>query len=159
MERDSRFQEGAILYFEPFIFPNGGKPKSKYFLVLKLINDFLLLASLPTSKDHIPEFIEKRHGWIERSDISFNCYYFDQSISICDNGFSFPVETYVYGFRLQTFNLNDLLLLDVTEKTAIEECGILTDSEHQALIRCLSNSPEVKRGYRKLLTEYYICGN
>lgn len=127
--------------------------------MLKFINDFLLLASLPTSKDHIPEFIEKRHGCIERSDISFNCYYFDPSISICDNGFSFPVETYVYGFSLQTFNLNDLLLLDVTEKNAIEECGILTDSEHQALIRCLSNSSEVKRGYRKLLTEYYICGN
>lgn len=153
MERDGRFQEGAILYFDPFIFPDGGKPKPKYFLVLKVLDDVCLLASLPTSKDHIPEYIEKRHGCIERSDISFNCYYFDPSVIICDNGFSFPVETYVYGFRLQTFKLNDLLLQEVTDETKIEECGILTDSEYQSLIRCLTSSPEVKRGYRKLLAE------
>jgi hypothetical protein len=151
MEPDCRFQQGAILYFDPFIFPDGGSPKPKYFLVLKHIDDTLLLASLPTSKDHIPEYIEKRHGCIERSDISFNCYYFDPSVVICDNGFSFPVETYVYGFRLQTFKLNYLLLQEVTDETKIEECGILNNSEYQALIRCLTNSPEVKRGYRKML--------
>ena len=153
MEPDSRFQQGAILYFDPFIFPDGGKPKPKYFLVLKRMDDALLLASLPTSKDHVPEFIEKQHGCIERPAISFSCYYFDPSVPIYDNGFSFPVETYVYGFRLQTFSLNDLLLQELTDKTAIEESGILTDSEYQALIRCLTNSPEVKRGYRKLLAE------
>ena len=151
MEPDSRFQQGGILYFDPFIFPDGGSPKPKYFLVLKHIDDTLLLASLPTSKDHIPEYIEKRHGCIERSDISFNCYYFDPSVVICDNGFSFPVETYVYGFRLQAFNLNNLLLQEVTNDTKIEVCGILTDDEYQAIIRCLTNSPEVKRGYRKML--------
>lgn len=151
MEPDCRFQQGAILYFDPFIFPDGGSPKPKYFLVLKRMDDALLLASLPTSKDHVPEYIEKRHGCIERSDISFNCYYFDPSVVICDNGFSFPVETYVYGFRLQTFKLNYLLLQEVTDETKIEECGILNNSEYQALIRCLTNSPEVKRGYRKML--------
>ena len=153
MEPDNRFRQGSILYFDPFIFPDGGSPKPKYFLVLKRMDDTLLLASLPTSKDHIPEYIEKRHGCIERSDIGFNCYYFDPSVVICDNGFSFPIETYVYGFRLQTFNLNDLLLQEVTDETTIEECGILTNNEYQALIRCLTNSPEVKRGYRKLLAE------
>ena len=151
MELENRFQQGAILYFDPFIFPDGGSPKPKYFLVLKHIDDTLLLASLPTSKDHVPEYIEKRHGCIERPDIGFNCYYFDPSVVIFDNGFSFPVETYVYGFRLQTFKLNDLLLQEVTDETKIEERGILTDIEYQALIRCLTNSPEVKRGYRKLL--------
>lgn len=151
MEPDHRFQQGTILYFDPFIFSDGGSPKPKYFLVLKHMDDTLLLASLPTSKDHVPEFIEKRHGCIERSDISFNCYYFDPSVVICDNGFSFPIETYVYGFRLRIFNLNDLLLQEMTDETAIEECGILTDSEYQALIRCLTNSLEVKRGFRKLL--------
>lgn len=151
MERDGSFCEGAILYFNPFIFPDGGKPKPKYFLVLKVMDDVCLLASLPTSKDHVPETIEKIHGCIEHPEINFNCYYFDPSVVICDNGFSFPSETYVYGFRLQTFNLNDLLLQEVTDETTIEECGILTDGEYQALIHCLTNSPEVKRGYRKLL--------
>ena len=151
MDSDNRFLQGAILYFDPFIFLDGGLPKPKYFLVLKRMDDTLLLASLHTSKDHVPEYIEKRQGCIERSDISFNCYYFDPAVAICDNGFSFPVETYVYGFRLQTFDLNDLLLQEVTDETTIEECGILTEDEYSAIIRCLSLSPAVKRSYRKLL--------
>lgn len=151
MEPDHRFQQGAILYFNPFIFPDGGSPKPKYFLILKRMDDSLLLASLPTSKDHVPEYIEKKHGCIEHTNIGFNCYYFDPCVAICDNGFSFPIDTYVYGFRLQTFYLNDLLLHEVTDETVITECGILTSNEYEAVIHCLVHSPEVKRGYRKLL--------
>ena len=153
MERDSRFQEGSILYFDPFIFPDGGTPKPKYFLVLKVLDDVCLLASLPTSKDFVPSTIEKIHGCIERPDISFNCYYFDPNVVICNNGFSFPIETYVYGYRLQTFNLNSLLLQEITDETVIDECGILAKDEYAAIIRCLSHSPAVKRAYRKVLTE------
>lgn len=153
MESDSRFQEGAILYFDPFIFSDGGKPKPKYFLVLKVLDNVCLLASLPTSKDFVPSTIEKIHGCIERLDINFNCYYFDPNVVICDNGFAFPVETYVYGYRLQTFKLDTLLLQEITHETNIEECGILTEDEYAAVIRCLSNSPAVKRAYRKVLSE------
>ncbi len=152
MERDCRFQEGAILYFDPFIFPDGGNPKPKYFLVLKVLDDVCILASLPTSKDFVPSTIEKIHGCIERPDINFNCYYFDPNVVICDNGFVFPTETYVYGYRLQTFKLDSLLLQEITDETIIEECGILAKDEYIAIIRCLSNSPAVKRNYRKILT-------
>lgn len=152
MEPESCFQQGAILYFDPFIFPDGGSPKPKYFLVLKRMDDTLLLASLPTSKDHVPETIEKIHGCIEHPEINFNCYYFDPSVVICDNGFSFPSETYVYGFRLQTFEINTLLLQKITDETVIEECGIMTEDEYIAIIKCLSSSPAVKRAYRKLLS-------
>ena len=48
------FKEGNILYFNPFYFENGNTPKPKYFLVLKEVDGQLLLASLPTSHDHIP---------------------------------------------------------------------------------------------------------
>ena len=153
MERDGRFQEGAILYFDPFIFPDGGKPKPKYFLVLKVLDDVCLLASLPTSKDFVPTTVEKIHGCIERPDINFNCYYFDPNIVICDNGFAFPIETYVYGYRLQTFKLDSLLLQEIADETVIEECGTLTEDEYAAIIQCLSHSPTVKRAYRKVLSE------
>ena len=153
MEHDNRFQEGSILYFAPFIFPDGGKPKPKYFLVLKVLDGVCLLASLPTSKDFVPSTVEKVHGCIERPDINFNCYYFDPNVVICDNGFAFPIETYVYGYRLQTFSLDSLLLQEITDETIIEECGILTEDEYAAVIRCLSNSPAVKRAYRKVLSE------
>lgn len=152
MERDSRFQEGSILYFDPFIFSDGGTPKPKYFLVLKVLDDVCLLASLPTSKDFVPSTIEKKHGCIERSDISFNCYYFDPNVVICDNGFAFPIETYVYGYRLQTFNLNILLLQEISDETVIDECGVLTTDEYTAIIKCLSASPAVKRNFRRILS-------
>lgn len=153
MECDVRFCEGAILYFDPFIFPDGGKPKPKYFHVLKVLDDISLLASLPTSKDFFPSTVEKEHGCIERPDINFNCYYFDPNVVICDNGFTFPRGTYVYGYRLQTFRLDTLLLQEITDETIIEECGVLTKDEYTAIIRCLSNSPAVKRAYRKVLSE------
>lgn len=152
MEHDSRFQEGAILYFDPFIFSDGGKPKPKYFLVLKVLDNVCLLASLPTSKDFVPSTIEKIHGCIERPDINFNCYYFDPNVVICDNGFAFPVETYVYGYRLQTFKLDTLLLQEITDKTVIDECGILITDEYTAIIKCLSASPTVKRNFRRILS-------
>lgn len=153
MECDVRFCEGAILYFDLFIFPDGGKPKPKYFLVLRVLDDISLLASLPTSKDFFPSTVEKVHGCIERPDINFNCYYFDPNVVICDNGFAFSIETYVYGYRLQTFRLDALLLQEITDETIIEECSILTEDEYAAIIRCLSHSPAVKRAYRKVLAE------
>lgn len=56
------FKEGNILYFEPFYFENGNTPKPKYFLVLKEVDNQLILASLPTSHDHIPSNMSKVHG-------------------------------------------------------------------------------------------------
>ncbi|MBO7576912.1 MAG: hypothetical protein J6T03_05530 [Bacteroidales bacterium] len=154
MIHDSRFCEGAILYFTPFIFPDGDRPKPKYFLVLKVLDDVCLLASLPTSKDFVPTTVEKNHGCIERPDINFNCYYFNPNVVICNNGFAFPIETYVYGYRLQTFRLESLLLQEIIDETVIEECGILTEDEYAAIIRCLSNSHAVKRAYRKMLAVF-----
>lgn len=35
MVANEQFEAGAILYFDPFIFQDGGTPKRKYFVVLK----------------------------------------------------------------------------------------------------------------------------
>lgn len=42
------YDEGTILYFTPFIFPDGGEPKPKYFIVICKVGDKFVLASLPT---------------------------------------------------------------------------------------------------------------
>lgn len=90
------FEEGNILYFKPFYFENGDTPKPKYFLVLRNMEEELVLASLPTSHDHIPSNMQKRHGCIDDSTINFNCYYFKEGkniafneVNICD--FCFPI--------------------------------------------------------------------
>mgnify|MGYP000762984021 CR=1 FL=1 len=48
------FKEGNLLKFSPFIFKNGACPKNKFFVVLKEAENAMILASLPTSKDHVP---------------------------------------------------------------------------------------------------------
>lgn len=53
------FEEGNLLLFHPFLFKNGAPSKDKFFLVLEKTDDDLLLASLPTSKDHVPSDVEK----------------------------------------------------------------------------------------------------
>ena len=151
MAIDQRFSEGSILYFSPFIFPDGGEPKPKYFLVLKHTEGTLLLASLPTSKDSIPTSLHKQHGCIDDININFNCYYFEPDVVICQNGFSFPLETYVYGFRLKEFDSDIFNQQEKTGQTIIIEEGILTNEEYKAVINCLSASKSVKRAYRRLL--------
>lgn len=47
------YPEGQLLRFTPFVFKNGAKPKPKYFIVLKHLDDRLMMASLPTSQVHM----------------------------------------------------------------------------------------------------------
>lgn len=93
------FEEGSVLYFRPFIFPDGGTPKQKYFLVPRVLEENILLASLPTSQDHIPAFVERRHGCIELPDINFNCYFFSAEKVV-----AFHPES---GNELVCYSLND----------------------------------------------------
>jgi hypothetical protein len=61
------FEPGNLLYFNPFIFPDGGDPKPKFFVVLGEVEETVLLASLPTSKDHIPSDVEVASGCLDAS--------------------------------------------------------------------------------------------
>lgn len=55
------FEEGNILYFDPFYFKNGNPAKRKYFLVLKVNETKTIIAVLPTRTASIPrsELIER----------------------------------------------------------------------------------------------------
>jgi hypothetical protein len=92
------YTPGNILYFKPFVFPNGSRPKNKYFIVLQSNRDNILIPSLPTSHDHIPNMIEKKHGCIDEPQYQVNCYYFQPGKIVTDNHFSFPFETFIYGY-------------------------------------------------------------
>lgn len=68
------FEEGNLLFFRPFLFKNG-EPQDKFFLVLKKLDGDILLASLPTSKDHVPSDLEVKHGCLNISERMFMCLY------------------------------------------------------------------------------------
>ncbi|MCQ2960546.1 MAG: hypothetical protein MJ198_10240 [Bacteroidales bacterium] len=74
-----------------------------------------------------------------------------QDYGVCSNGFSFPVETYLYGFRLQLLDLYTFIVQECNNETQIEVKGKLLEQEYDAIIYCLKNSPSVKRKYRDIL--------
>lgn len=150
------FEEGNILYFNPFYFENGNTPKPKYFLVLKNVEGNLVLASLPTSHDHIPGHIEKVHGCIDDDAINFNCYYFQEGKNIAYNeredcDFSFPRDTYVYGYRIAFFDLAKFEKQIASSETILTYKGKLYQKEMLCITECLRNSSSVRRMFRKLL--------
>lgn len=149
------FEEGAILYFNPFYFEDGTY-KPKYFLVLKRVEDKLVMASLPTSQDHVPEDKVKSHGCIDDRTINFNCYYFKGGRNIAHNDvsnqeFAFPKDTYVYGFRIAFFDLGLFGKQLANKETEVTVKGKLYQTEFDSLRDCLKHSVSVKRKFRHLL--------
>ena len=150
------FEEGNILYFKPFHFENGNAPKPKYFLVLRNMEEELVLASLPTSHDHIPSNMQKSHGCIDDNTINFNCYYFKEGKNIAYNennscDFCFPKDTYVYGYRIEIFDTEKFSEQIASSKTTVTFKGKLYIDEMEQLYKCLRNSSSVKRKFRRIL--------
>ncbi|WP_455587193.1 hypothetical protein [Bacteroides sp.] len=150
------FEEGSILYFEPFFFKDGSNPKPKYFLVIKNLQKELVLASLPTSKDSVPTNMEMRHGCMEIPEINFNCYLFKggQCVAMHPDKnikFAFPKNTFVYGFRIDLFDIDIFMQQIDHNRSMVELKGILYPDEHAAIIACLKASGSVKRRFKKLL--------
>ena len=139
------------MYFTPFYFPNGGKEKNKYFIVLAANQENTLIATLPTSKDHIPSKVEKIHGCIDLPGINFNCYYFEANKPITESGWGFPLETYVYGPQVAEFNKTNFENIYSVEEIDYEIIGKLIAIEFTAIINCIKNSRTVKRKIRRAL--------
>lgn len=145
------FEEGLIFYFNPFYFSDGGGSKPKYFIVLRIVNDKIVLATLPSSQDFVPSYSVIKHGCIDIPEACFNCYVFEASKPICENNWSFAKTTFVYGQQLDEYDAANLKDIYPVENMDYRIVGKLTDEEFKKLSKCLSESPNVKRKYRKML--------
>ena len=149
------FEIGNLLLFRPFLFKNGAIPKDKFFLVLENVDGELLLASLPTSKDHVPSDMEVKHGCLELSERFVNVFVFmsGEEILYKANGerFSFSKNTFVYGANLDVYNVSQFELQERLAQTTIELIGTLDVEIFNELKDCLANSKMVKNKYRKML--------
>jgi len=146
------FSEGQIIYFSPFYFKNGNTSKNKYFVVLKNIDDKIILASLPTRTNKIPSFINSAHGCINLDDRCFNCYLFEAGRPICDNGFCFDLHTFIYGSEVEDYELEILKSVYGIEGVDYEISGKLILKELTELRKCLMESASVKRKIKRLLS-------
>jgi hypothetical protein len=145
------YSPGNVLYFSNFIFPNGNPSKPKYFIILNSVGDEVVVASLPTSKDHIPSSLSKIHGCIHDDGMCVNCYYFEKDRLISECGtFGFPRDTYVYGEEVMDLAV-DKLNQDYTEGKDVEKLCRLTDLEFKSLVVCLSKSTRIKRKIKRYL--------
>ena len=145
------FTQGQIFYFTPFYFKNGNTAKPKYFIVLKNIEDNIVIASLPTRSNNAPSLIDVTHGCINHDDRMFNCYAFEAGKIITIDGFSFPLATYIYGNEVETYEVDMLSSVYQVKNIDYEIIGTLTDVEFNDIYNCLKNSSSVKRGIRKIL--------
>jgi len=145
------FSEGTIIYFTPFYFKNGNTSKNKYFIVLKLVDDKIVLGSLPTRSNKIPSFINVSHGCVNDDASSVNCYVFGSEIKICDNGFSFGLSTFCYGNEVEDYEMSILEEVYCVEGVDYEVVGVLLKNEFDGLIQCIKQSKSVKRRIQRLL--------
>jgi hypothetical protein len=143
------FEERNLLYFEEYYFENGNPAKPKYFLVLKADSNGMMLISLPSSKDYIPASIEKKHGCINIPEMQIGCYFFQNNIPITECNFSFPLDTYVYAALITNQAITTIEYIYKPKDYKL--IGKLTQNEHQNILKCLKNSPNIKSKIRKLL--------
>lgn len=146
------FEEGNIVYFTPFYFPNGkSAAKPKYCIVLKSFGDKTIIASLPTRKDSIPEGVNKSTGCIELPDISLNSFVFDTSTVVTECGKYFDFDTFVYGHQLDFYSIELFKDIYRIEGTDYEIFGKLKIALYNELLKCLKNSKAVKKKFISLL--------
>lgn len=149
------FEEGSLLLFRPFLFKNGAQPKDKFFLVLCKDDDEMLLATLPTSKDHVPSDMELKSGCYDHPDRFLNIFVFmaGESIVVRSDGtsFSFSKTTFIYGANLDTYRSSVFEQQEHEGQTVIQKIGTINEAIFAELKECLSNSKIVKNKYRKML--------
>ena len=102
------FEEGTIIYFDPFYFKNGNTAKPKYFVVLKNQDGQNILASLPTRTDSIPQKEEIDNGCIELPSINLNCFVISNEIEVTECGKMFDFKTHIYGHQIDVYEVEFL---------------------------------------------------
>lgn len=140
------YAEGQLLRFDPFVFKNGRPQKPKYYLVLKHMGGDLMMASLPTSQDHVPADLGDMTGCVNHVERGVNVYVFDAGEQVTDR-FAFPLRTFVYGEQVDEYSQAYLDEMG----SHVDDLGILPDERLRSLRKCLKQSPLIKRKYMKLL--------
>ena len=144
-------QPRNILYFDPFYFKNGNAAKAKYFVVLKLIGNNAILASLPTSKDHIPSYSDIQEGCIEIPEANFNCFAIPTTTCVTEGDKFFPRKTFLYGQDIDTYRSDEMKSRYPLEGINYEIWGVMKQCLFEDLIHCFCNSKAIKQKYKRML--------
>ena len=149
---------GTILHFERFQFEGAAtatRPaeKNKFFIVLRELAGHLVLASLPTSKDQIPEAAEQRHGCVDFPSGDFTAYVFEARVPVATNGWGFSLRTYMYGYQVREYSYSALEKNHGSYGREVSVKGRLHANEFSAMVQCLLRSIDLKRRFRVSLED------
>jgi hypothetical protein len=140
-----------ILYFPNFIFKNGAPPKPKFFITLKNIGNEIMVVSLPSSQDFVPDSI-KVEGCIEYPERGISCFCFFKNKDICnETRFQFNKDTFIYANYVDTYSLTKLSGHYPIQGIDYIVKGTLSNPYKTNLLNCLINSHDLKRKIKKLL--------
>ena len=131
------------------MFKNGAESQDKFFLVLKKLEGDILLASLPTSKDHVPSDLEVKHGCLNIPERMFNVFVLLSGED--GTSFAFKKNTFIYGANLDVYPVERFDLQERMAQTTIEKIGTLDEAVFTEIVACLSESKMVKNKYRRIL--------
>ena len=140
------FQAGELIKFSPFVFKNGNQPKPKYCIVLGQINDKVMMANLPTSKDHVPSDVMVERGCVDIPERGVNAFVLHPSDQVTSS-FSFPRPGFVYGEQVDEYEQK---YLDEMGST-VERLGLIEPALFQAIKDCVKKAKLLRRRYRNLL--------
>ena len=140
------YQEGDLLKFRSFLFKNGSQPKTKYFIVLGHIDDQVLMASLPTSKDHVPADAIVERGCVDIPERAVNAFVFSPTDRVTAT-FSFLQPTFVYGEQVDEYEQKYLDQMG----TEVEHLGQIEPQLFRDIKECLKKAVLLRRKYKKLL--------
>ena len=152
------FEAGNLLLFKPFLFKNGAPPKNKFMVVLgRDDSGNMVLASLPTSKDHVPSDMEVKGGCLDLPDRQVNVFVFQagEYIIVDQYGradFSFDVNTFIYGSDLDSYPIATFRQQIDDKLAEVKLLGRISDRHFDALKDCLRKSKMVKNKYKRILS-------
>ena len=116
----------------------------------------MILASLPTSKDHVPADMQLQEGCMGISYRQINIYIFlaKQNIAIHPDTqlpFSFNSNTFIYGADIDSYPVTVFQEQIENGETKVELMGRLTEEQFSALKDCLKGSKMTKRRFKRML--------
>lgn len=146
-----KLEKGILLYITPFYYKDGSKPENKFFICLKNDGAGLILLTLPTSQDKIPSYHTVQHGCND-IDIANQCSYcFIEGNQVTTSGFSFELNTYLFGSDVQDIEETLFSSLYKVEGKDYEIKGNLKSDELKNIIDCFKNSKNVKNKIKRML--------
>jgi hypothetical protein len=149
------YTPGAIIYFTPFYFKNGSMAKPKFFVVLAICDNNAILASLPSSQDHIPDCLSTNFGCVEAPEMNFNCFVLPPHVPVTTCGRMFNKQTFIYGHQLDVYNIDSLKENYRLEQIDYQYWGQMKEAIFDELILCLRQSKSVRKKFIPMLRSGY----